>query len=216
MVAHTKIINDGCSVVNAQGFETKILSDQIAVLKYTNTGPAQSCKYDLTTAIVDAINRPANIELNEELGGMILTPGVYKSFDGFTITNNLTLDGQNDCEAAWIFIMATNLKVNIGAQVVMNNFDISRGVNVWWICGTSAEISSNATLKGTLMAQNTITVMDRAITGPLLSEHDEVLMHNSMVHLYNFTTTRSIPEISTGPKTIFVVDQVNLRRFMRR
>ena len=64
---------------------------------------------DLTTAFNDAAGRTLDVILsNQELGGLTLAPGLYKSASGaFDITSvDLTLDAQGNPNAVWIFQMA--------------------------------------------------------------------------------------------------------------
>jgi hypothetical protein len=148
---------------------------------------------DLGTAIADANGRVPNRALSGELGGMTLAPGVYKSDGIFSITGTLYLDGQNDPNAAWIFIMATNLAVNPGGAVVMQNYDNTRGTNVWWSCGNRADIFTTAKLQGTVMAYQSIAAQNGATTGPLMANIGEVTLLANVVNSYSHFTNATVP-----------------------
>lgn len=94
-----------------------------------------------------------------ELGGLTLTPGIYKSASGtFTISNgNLTLDAQGDPNAVWIFQTAAGLTVGIagpnGAKsVILINGGLPK--NVFWYVGSAATINGagGGTMVGTIIA----------------------------------------------------------------
>jgi hypothetical protein len=157
---------------------------------------------DLATAIIDANGRAADMSLNGELGGMTLAPGVYKSDGDFAITGTLFLDGQNDPNAAWIFIMASTLVANTGAAVVMLNYDNTHGTKVWWSAGSRADIFTNAAMQGTVMAYQSIAAQNGATTGPLMANIGEVTLLSNTVHSYNdFNAAIPSSQPSTQPSS---------------
>jgi len=94
-----------------------------------------------------------------ELGGLTLTPGIYKSASGtFAISNgDLTLDAQGDPNATWIFQTAAGLTVGIagpnGAKsVLLINGGLPK--NVFWYVGSAATINAagGGTMIGTIIA----------------------------------------------------------------
>jgi hypothetical protein len=157
---------------------------------------------DLATAITDANGRAPDATLSGELGGMTLAPGVYKSDGTFAITGTLYLDGQNDPDAAWIFIMATSLTVNANAQVVMLNYDNTHGTKVWWSCGSRADIFTTAAVQGTVMAYQSIAAQNGATTGPLMANIGEVTLLSNVVNSYNtFNAAMPSSQPSTQPSS---------------
>jgi hypothetical protein len=154
---------------------------------------------DLATAITDANGRAADATMSGELGGMTLAPGVYKSDGDFAITGTLYLDGQNDPDAAWIFIMATSLTANSGSAVVMLNYDNSQGTNVWWSCGERADIFTTAAMQGTVMAYQSIAAQNGATTGPLMANIGEVTLLANVVNSYEQFTNATEPIIYVPP-----------------
>jgi hypothetical protein len=95
-----------------------------------------------------------------ELGGLTLTPGVYKA-STFKITNlNLTLDAQGDPNAVWVFQTEAGLTVGIpsGARsVIMTNGGLAR--NVYWYVGSGAIINAagGGIMSGTVISYAAIT-----------------------------------------------------------
>lgn len=166
---------------------------------HVTDGAAAACMGDLAIAITNANSRPADSTMSGELGGMTLPPGVYKSDGMFSITGTLYLDGQNDPNAAWIFIMATSLQVNTGGSVVMLNYN-NTAVNVWWSCGERADILTSAKMQGTVMAHQSIAVRTGATTGPLMANIGEVTLLNNVVYSYT-NITQNMNSVSTKQDT---------------
>jgi hypothetical protein len=95
-----------------------------------------------------------------ELGGLTLKPGVYKSVT-FNITNvDLTLDGQGDPNAVWVFQTTAGLTVGIPGgprSVIMTNGGLAR--NVYWYVGSGATINGagGGIMSGTIISSAAIT-----------------------------------------------------------
>ncbi len=95
-----------------------------------------------------------------ELGGLTLTPGVYKSVT-FNITNlDLTLDGQGNPNAVWVFQTTAALTVGIPGgprSVIMTNGGLAR--NVYWYVGSGATINGagGGAMSGTIISSAAIT-----------------------------------------------------------
>jgi len=124
-----------------------------------------TAKGDLTTAFNDAAGRlpaPTGPFLNPELvpgsgnfGGMTLVPGLYK-FTGTAAASgaDVTLTGgPND---VWIFQIAADLQVGSSVHVILAGGAQAR--NIFWQVGTSAVIGTFAVFKGTIIADQSITM----------------------------------------------------------
>jgi hypothetical protein len=134
------------------------------------TGPAGSvmdpsrlstAKGDLTTAYNEARDRtpvPSGPFLNPgagNIGGMNLIPGLYKFTGTASVTgSNLTLTGGPD--DVWIFQVAADLQVGSMRQIILAGGAQAR--NIFWQVGTSATIGTFAVFKGTIMADQAITM----------------------------------------------------------
>ena len=118
-------------------------------------------KGDLTTAYNEARDRtpvPTGPFLNPgagNLGGLNLIPGLYKFTGTALITgDDVTLTGgPND---VWIFQIATDLEVGSMVQVILAGGAQAR--NIFWQVGTSATIGTFAVFKGTILADQAITM----------------------------------------------------------
>ncbi len=95
------------------------------------------------------------------LSGVTLFPGVYAAPGGaFLIDglNDLTLDGQGDANAVWVFQMATTLTVGGAALADSRSVQLINGAqakNVFWQVGSFATINpaGGGTMVGTIISQ---------------------------------------------------------------
>jgi hypothetical protein len=119
---------------------------------------AAQAQLDLTTAYNDAAGRTVDaITIAGNLGGLTLAPGLYKSAISLEITSgDLTLDAMGDTNAVWIFQMGSTLVTTVGRQVILSGG--AQAANIFWQVGSSATIGGNSVFKGTIMADQSITM----------------------------------------------------------
>jgi hypothetical protein len=126
--------------------------------QHAGNATAAQAVADLTTAYNDAAGRtlcPVTVAGN--LGGMTLMPGLYTSTSSLEITSgDLTLDAQGDVDAVFIFQMASTLTTTQGRQVILAGG--ANAANVLWQVGSSATLGTTSAFKGTIMADQTITL----------------------------------------------------------
>lgn len=113
---------------------------------------------DLTTAYNDAAGRTQSpVTVAGNLGGLTLPPGLYKSTSSLSISSgDLTLDAQGDPNAVFIFQMASTLTTTSGRKVILSGG--AKSTNVFWQVGSSATLGSTSVFKGTIMANQSITL----------------------------------------------------------
>lgn len=97
-----------------------------------------------------------------QLGGLTLAPGVYQAAGGsFMITgSDLTLDGQGDANAVFVFQTASTLSVGApGAPRSIILINGAQAKNVFWHVGTSATINAagGGTMVGTILASSAVS-----------------------------------------------------------
>jgi hypothetical protein len=130
----------------------------IVGVKHVNDLDATNAKLDLTTAYNSAAGRTlAPVSVSGNLGGRTLYPGLYKSPSGLAISSgDLTLDAQGNSNAVWIFQMASTLTTTSGRKVILSGG--AKATNVYWQVGTSATLGTTSVFKGTIMADQSITM----------------------------------------------------------
>ena len=129
-----------------------------------------TAKGDLTTAYNDAAGRTVGaVTVAGNLGGRTLAPGLYKSTSSLEISSGeLTLDGGGNANAVWIFQIASTLTTTSGRQVILSGG--AKASNIFWQVGSSATLGTTSVFKGTIMADQSITVNTGAsVQGRLLA-----------------------------------------------
>jgi len=138
---------------------------------------------DLTIAYNDAAGRTVDpITVAGNLGGLTLPPGLYKSTSSLSISSgDLRLDAQGDANAVFIFQMASTLTTTAGRAVILSGG--AKSTNVFWQVGSSATLGTTTTFKGTIMANQSITLSTgAALNGRALARIGAVtLATNSVV-----------------------------------
>jgi len=101
------------------------------------------------------------------LGDNWFTPGVYRSITSILITGDITLDGQGDPNAIFIFQSASTLTAADGApspaahtRILLTNG--AKASNVWWQVASSATIGSYSEFQGNILAAFDITMKTHA------------------------------------------------------
>jgi hypothetical protein len=146
-----------------------------------------TAKGDLTLAYNDAAGRtpvPSGPFLNPDngsgnIGGLTLAPGLYKFTSTVSITgSNLTLSGgAND---VWIFQIASSLNVGNGVHVILAGG--ARAANVFWQVGTSATLGTTSVFKGTILADQSISMNTGAsLEGRALASIAAVTLASSVI-----------------------------------
>lgn len=137
---------------------------------------------DLTTAYNDAAGRtlcPVTVAGN--LGGQTLRPGLYKSTGSLEISSGeLTLDAQGDGDAVFIFQVASTLTTTAGRQIILSGG--ARSGNIFWQVGTAATLGSTSVFKGTIMADQAITLQTGAtVDGRVLARIAAVTLDSNVL-----------------------------------
>ena len=147
-----------CAQLNGTMYAVDAAGPPCAVI---NAGLLTTAKGDLTTAYNDAAGRtpvPTGPFLNPNggnIGGLILAPGLYK----FTTTTLITgsdvtlVGGAND---VWIFQCGQDLQLGSGIKVILAGG--AQAKNIFWQVGTSAVLGTSSVFKGTILADQSITM----------------------------------------------------------
>lgn len=169
VLAGSTVANTGFTTVNGDlglspgSAVTGFPPGTVTGTKHVADSVAAQAKLDLTTAYNDAAGRTVGVvTVAGNLGGMTLPPGLYKSTSSLEISSgDLTLDAQGDANAVFIFQMASTLTTTSGRQVILSGG--AKASNVFWQVGSSATLGTTSVFKGTIMADQSITLTTGAM-----------------------------------------------------
>ncbi len=141
---------------------------------YTAADPATAqAQTDLTVAYDQAAGATCNTDLTgTDLGGLTLVPGVYCFSSSAALTGTLTLDGQGNAGAQWIFQIGSTLTTATSSTVSLINS--ASKCNVFWQVGSSATIQTNSTFVGNILALTSITLDGGILNGRALARNGAV------------------------------------------
>jgi type VI secretion system secreted protein VgrG len=110
-----------------------------------------------------------------------LNPGVYSVPGGAAIlTGALTLNGQGDANALWVFQIASTLTTSPNS--VVNVIGTGSGAGLFWNVGSSATIDTNTSFQGNILALTSISLNTGATIGC-----GRALAHNGAVTMQGNT-----------------------------
>jgi hypothetical protein len=112
---------------------------------------------DMLTAYTDAAGRPTPdfLELGTgAIGGMTLTPGLYKWTNTVTIPSDVTLNG--GATAVWIFQISGDLTQSNSTQVHLTGGALAK--NVFWQVAGTVNVGTTAHFEGIILSQTAISL----------------------------------------------------------
>lgn len=136
---------------------------------------------NMITAYNDAAGRPSPnfIELGTgNLGGKILTPGLYKWSSSVTMPSDVTISGgPND---VWIFQIAGNLNASAGVKIKLAGG--AQAKNIFWQVAGYAIFGTNAHFEGVILSKTGITFQTGAsLKGRALAQTAVILDANRII-----------------------------------
>lgn len=144
---------------------------------------ATQAKLDLTTAYNDAAGRSSNdiVTLSGNIGGLTLTPGLYKSTSSLAISSgDLTFDAKENANAVFIIQVASSFTVTSGRQIFLSGG--AKAENIYWQIGSSATFGTTSVIKGIVMAMQSITFSTGAsLEGKALVQTGTVIMAGNTI-----------------------------------
>ena len=151
--------------------------------KYTAVdSKTTAAKADLVDVYDDAAGRVPATTITGDLGGQTLVAGVYNSASSIGLTNTVTLDGQNNPDAVFIFQAGSTLTTASNSTVALING--AQACHVFWQVGSSATFGTTTTFVGHVFALTSISANTGAtFAGQLLARNGAVTLdHNTITN----------------------------------
>src|ERR1017187_9351135 len=142
-------------------------------------GTAQS---DLTAAYNNAAGRacPGPV-LPGDIGGTTILPGVYCNSSSVGITGTVTLNGNGNPNAVFIFQIGSTL-ITAANNSNVNLIGGAQASNVFWQVGSSATLGISTIFNGTIMALASISVNTGAVlNGRALARNGAVTLQGNAI-----------------------------------
>jgi hypothetical protein len=190
ILAGSTVTNTGMTVITGgnlglspgsavTGFPPGVLTAP-AVMHLTDAIAAQA-QLDLTVAYNDAAGLPGGAALPTELSGVTLAEGLYTNATPVKLSAGaLTLDGQGNANAVFIFQLGTTLTTLNATQVILING--AQAKNVFWQVSSSATLGTYSAFQGTIMALQSITLDTGAsLVGRALARNAAVTLDTNAV-----------------------------------
>jgi uncharacterized protein with beta-barrel porin domain len=215
VLAGSTITNSGATIINGNvglspgsaitGFPPGIVTAPYET--YNTDAVASQAKNDLVTAYNLLANRPTTQDLTGvDLGGQVLTPGVYSFSDSAQLTGTLTLNAEGDPNAVFIFNIGSSLTTATDSVVALINS--ANGANVFFVVGSSATIGTTTEFVGTIMALTSISLGTNANIdcGAALARNGAVTLLGNTITVPGAPTAPAECEIVSVPAGTFEAD----------
>ena len=163
--------------------------------EHLNDTTAQQAHSDVLTSYSALAALPDAVDLTgQDLGGLVLLPGVYKFSSSAQLTGTLVLNAQNNADALYVFQIGSTLTTAASSNITFINGG-SAG-NLFWQVGSSATFGTSTAFQGNVLAFQDVSVASGVgIDGRLLTEHGAVTLIDDTI------TTAALPMQSGQPGT---------------
>ncbi len=136
---------------------------------------------NMQTAYTDAAGRvnPNFLNLGAgNIGGLTLTPGLYKWTTAVTIPTNITISGSST--SVWIFQIAGTLNMSSAVHITLTGG--AKAKNIFWQTSGAVTLGTTSHFEGNILSHTAIHLLTGAsINGRLLAQTAVTLQMNTVV-----------------------------------
>lgn len=193
LLGGTSLANTGASTVSGNvgaypgvavtGFPPGVVTGQL----HAGDAAAAQAQADARLAYDATAGQTPTGTIAGDLGGSVLTPGVYHSAAAVAISSTLTLDARGDPHAVFVFQIDAAFGMAAASSIVLVNG--AQSSRVFWQVVGAATLGASANFSGTLMSLAAISLgAGCTVVGRALSL-DAALSLNSSVILPEQTVT---------------------------
>ena len=182
-IAATGITGFGLVADASNQFSTSsLVTGKVYAANYAAPTPANMVIAidDMEAAYTDAATRasPDHTGLGDgNIGGLVISPGLYKWVTGVTIPTDVTLSGgAND---VWIFQIDQDLVISSDRSVILSGG--AQAENIYWVVAGQTTLGSGSAFNGNILDQTTIVFNSGAtLNGRALAQTAVTLIGNKI------------------------------------
>ncbi|KAJ4304510.1 hypothetical protein N0V90_000036 [Kalmusia sp. IMI 367209] len=187
IIASSAITNTGATVVDAElgiypndessvtGFPPGLSGDV-----HAGDAVANQAQQDAQTAYDAAASQASTSQIIQDLGSQTLIAGTYTASSSAGITGTLTLDGQNNPDALFVFQIGSTLTTATSSSVELING--AQACNVFWQVGSSATLGTSSVFAGNILALTSISLDEGVtVTGGLYALNGAVTLTDAQI-----------------------------------
>lgn len=162
---------------------------------------AASAQASLTTAYLDAQGRtPTGSSLGLAVAGGTFLAGVYNASSDLDVSGAVTLDGEGDPNAVFVFQVGGSMTTASSTSVVLTGN--AQACNVFWQVGASATLGTSTSFAGTVMALTSISVTTgTTVAGRALARNGAVTLDDNVFTSPGCVSTATTTTVSATPAT---------------
>jgi hypothetical protein len=179
----TAVVNTGTTILNAglgvspgtiTGFDSPSAVGGPTDVDDTAAIQAQS---DLAAAYSSAANLTSTPETAGDQAGQTFLPGVYHFAGAISLTTTMTLNGQGDSSAVFVFQVNGAVTPAASSAVVLTNG--AQASNVFWQVNGAVSTGASSSFSGNIMTDGAVTVgAGGSIDGRVLATGTVTLANN--------------------------------------
>jgi PGF-pre-PGF domain-containing protein len=200
-IASTAITGLGLIMDASNQFATSsLVTGKVYAANYAPPTPSTmtTAVSDMQTAYTDAAGRtlPDATELGAgNIGGMTLSPGLYKWSTGVTIPTDVTISGSST--DVWIFQIAGTLDIASAKQVILSGG--AKAKNIFWQVAGQTTLGTTSVFNGNILDQTAIVLNTGAtLNGRALAQTAVTLDANAVTVPSDATEVTQVPSPSSG------------------
>ncbi len=204
VVATTAVVNTGISHLSGDlGLSPSITVTGFGPGEGTLDGAlhagdiaAATARADVVTALDEASTRTPHTQIAGDLAGQTFHAGVHHSAAALALTGTVTLDGEGNPDAVFIFQADAAFTTSAGSTVVLSHGALA--ANVFWVVHDATGIGANTTMAGSILARGAITLgADTVLAGRALSLGTVTLAGNTLTGVTPAVPVGGAPELNS-------------------
>jgi hypothetical protein len=146
-------------------------------------GVASGAQTGLSAALIELAGYgPGTTQSSSELGTLTLLPGTYTVPGAALLDGTLTLNGNGNANATWVFLV-DGLTTGTGSKVVVEN--TGAGAGIYFVDSSSTTLGVGTSFEGNILASTSIT-LDTGATdncGRALASTGAVTLDNNTISI---------------------------------